>query len=180
MWEILASILGAFLVYFVWLRQRAIERAERRQNLATALLIELKSMDWVLRSIYRDEKAALSLGELPMPLLARLDDGVLGFEPQTVFELLSFRGYCEGVRILRARAQGMAKELVDDARHRHVQSTAGLALQLLPEIKLRLEAEGGVVMPRKSVRSLAPFKLPEIPVSPFHLDDEDETARRLE
>ena len=174
--EILGSISGAFLVYLVWLRKRAIERAEVRQNLATALLVELKSMDWVLRSIYGDTSAALSRGELPMPLLERLDNELLGFEPQTVFELLTFRGFCESVRILRTRAQHMAPELVDDARHRRVRNTAGFAIQLLPDLKKKLEAEGGLTMPRKTVKVLAPFELAVIPISPFHDNDDDSSA----
>jgi hypothetical protein len=89
--ELLFALLGAALAYGVWFLQRRHEKAELRTNMATALLIELKSMDWVLRTIHADANAAVSSGELPMPILLRIDPDVLRFSPQTVFELLTFR-----------------------------------------------------------------------------------------
>ena len=183
--EMSAAIVGAFLgavasailLYWVWTRQRRTELTEQRTRLATALLVELRSTDYVLRKIYENERAALSGGEIPLAILDRLDRELLCFEPQTVYELLTFRGFCRDVQLLRTSAQRLAPDKVGPFRHHRVRVKAAAAIGLLPTIKAALVSEGGLVMPRKAIAIIPLSELPRIPESPFHHDDSDEDAQ---
>ena len=170
--------------YVLWLIQRELQRRERKKDLATVLIQELWSVDWVLRNLYGEERASLAYGKLPMQLLedARV---AMEFPRPVMFNLLLVRGLCDDIRIVMARSREHYppgdpasdtslsehdRQLIE-RRNFNVRAKAGFALQLIPELKRQLIAQGGEWQDdRPATVEVHPPDLPEIPPSPFRRD----------
>lgn len=180
------ALLGVLLAYFLWLLQQWAQKRERRKNLATAMLVELWSLDWTLRKIYRDEEAATSYGTLPSHLFAEAHRVALEFPPETVFHVLLFRGLCQDIDAVRGRARDELEKARastesqalprfqqrNSQRHHNVRAKAGFALSVSSDLFDDLTKAGGIWRDPGPVKVTDGKALPEIPRSPFgHPDD---------
>src|SRR5207237_1654299 len=119
---IVGVLVGALLAYWFSGTQLREERKRRRQALATAILYELRVLDHNLRLLYNDREAGLSLGQVPMHLLAEFGPDMLLFKSTTIHQLLALRGLAQDVQILRENCRNSKPAEVTQARHNRIRA----------------------------------------------------------
>lgn len=167
MTELLGVLLGSLLTYYFAIHQSRRERGQRVAALATGLLSELIIVDANLRMLYADADPDTSYGEIPVPLIERLDVDTLQLKPEAVHALLRIRGTVLEIHTLRKLCN---TEQNSDKRRQLVirmRQKAGLVLQRIPALKHSLEASGGQIFDGAPVLGARPNQLPRIPDSPF-------------
>jgi hypothetical protein len=181
------ALLGVLLAWGLWRVQQWAQLRERRKNLATAMLVELWSLDWTLRRIAEDEEAAISRGSLPSSLFAEAHRVALDMPPATIHRILLFRGLCNDLDIRRAnvgrdfeKARGSTESQAllrfkqrSESQHYYVRAKAAMALSIVPALFDDLKRAGGVWSDPGPVVTDG-TSLPALPRSPFHHSDAPE------
>ena len=173
----LGSLLGALLGAGSKLIEQAQEQKRRRKALATALRVELHSLDSALRAIVTSKAPAAVRVQIASRFFQKARSGdasdVLLFRPQTVYEVMKFAGFVNAVVL--------ARDVVKDAPARAqdeygIRLRAILALEVVESLDESLRKEGGI-LPR-----LGPWKpykyptLPQIPPSVFSNEAREPTS----
>jgi hypothetical protein len=139
----LLALLGAGLGYWAgWLQKRR-EDKTRRQNVATALLAELRPLERMLRTRAEHTKAAESTVRISMPVFDHFASDLILFDPTASHALLELRGYIrdiENTADLFAGERGTA----DERANHYMRLKAIAAANLIPKVRKLLEVAGGI------------------------------------
>jgi hypothetical protein len=169
---IVGAVIGALAVYVLDLRKMRQERRmnaqeeerdrrRRRQAIATALLIDMRTLEFTLRRLYKDQTPGKWRGESPAVLSKTLLSEIIHFTPDTVYRVTEFFGLVRDTYGLIEVARG--KEKVEDRLHHAIRCKAGFALQAMPPAKDALIGEGGMLPEPKAVEVVYAPDLPKIP-----------------
>jgi hypothetical protein len=184
---IVGAVLGVLGTYVFDVRQAENERAERervkererkrhRETIATALLQDLRRMEFELREIYdRAQPSRIALSRPPL-LYDALKPEIRWFASSSVQSIAEFYRRVDhlysGVEVVRASGGGTI--LSTPQREYEIRAHAAFALLALPDAFAALQSEGGTVPgPIGWVSSTFPT-LPSVPEPIF-----DDTAERL-
>jgi hypothetical protein len=161
----LLAVAGTFLAALLgyWLgRQRWLdEKRDRRRDLATGLLIELRQTEGILREMY-DEKRPLDYRWIVfLPWFEKLFPDTHVFSPETTQAAYQFYGL---VLEIESRTQ-QAREFkeIKESDHWVIRVKAGAAVQRMAHLVRALETEGGVLPPMRDVQLFEPGELPRLP-----------------
>ena len=164
---VLTLILGALIGFSLTGLQQMLDRRRRRKSLASALLIELRSLEHIITLRYEDEDAAGSRGTIPTTVFDQFSSDLLLFRHDHLYRLLHFYGFASDIRkhLETARARLANGEELEKTTHDRVRLKAYFALATIGRAKEALEAEGGVLPERladhgKVVRGLPPAPPP--------------------
>lgn len=157
----LLALLGAALGYWAgWLQKRR-EDKKRRQNVATALLAELRPLERMLRTRAGHTKAAESTVQINMPVFDHFASDLILFDSSATHALLELRGYIrdiENTADLFAGERGTA----DKRANHYMQLKAIAAANLIPKVAQLLEAAGGIAPPDPKVDTYPTGRLPAL------------------
>lgn len=167
MTELFGVILGAALAYLFGGAQERKREKHRRASFSTALLSELRTLEYSLYHIYHDEEIGLMGGRLPSHLFRDLGENVLLFTPATVNLLLQFEGLLGRVDRLWDACNQLDPNQVTDRHHWKMRAAAGYALELLTPVKAGLLIEGGVTPSEPPVKRVSFPNLPPAPEPAF-------------
>ena len=182
----LLTVLGWIIVYRLGLhagRQRALEDlATRRAQLATGLLVELRTLEQFFSRLRADTKPLKSRWHVPCQFfdakLASLDL----LSPASVREAMDLFGIINDIRVFRERYPG--PDDATDTNNWFVRVKASVALQRVATLKKALESDGGLLSEGQAVAALTYPALPAIPARAFSQNtleyDETGAIRLLE
>jgi hypothetical protein len=142
------------------------DRRKRRLEVATALLIELRWLERILRKLARHKQAASSTVRPLTDVQDRFQADLVLFKPQTLRTLLELRGLIRDIEVSRDTLQG-SLDTLDDKAHHFFRVKASFAAQLIPKLKGMLEREGATVPSDSPVVVLRYPQLPELPPPAF-------------
>jgi len=165
----LLTVLGWIIVYRLGLhagRQRALEDlATRRAQLATGLLVELRTLEQFFSRLRADTKPLKSRWHVPCQFfdakLASLDL----LSPASVREAMDLFGIINDIRVFRERYPG--PDDATDTNNWFVRVKASVALQRVATLKKALESDGGLLSEGQAVAALTYPALPAIPARAF-------------
>jgi hypothetical protein len=150
-----AVALGALLGYVATRGQSKAERVRRKKVLASALLIEMATVERLLRQLYDVHSIVTARGELRAPLLERqLDAAIELFQPDTVRQLIQLSTYVRELEHRRSVVQESvhSTEVADDRdldpwMNFGIRVKARYVAQSFRELRSALEREGGTLPP---------------------------------
>jgi hypothetical protein len=157
----LSALVGAALGYWVGFLQKYREDRKRRQNVATALLAELRPLERMLRTRAEHAKAAESTVQIQMPVFDQFASDVLLFKSPATHALLELRGF---IRDIENTAELFVGErgTADERANHYMRLKAIAAANLIPRVTKLLEAAGGVFPPDPEVGWYPTGKLPQL------------------
>jgi hypothetical protein len=161
------AVVTALGMYAVGEKQRRDERQDRVHLAATALLIEMRSIDWMVRSMYEDRDAAFSRGRLPVRALESTRRDVLLMPPRVQHAIFLVYGLCEDVEMLRDRYRAEARSDVVWENHLRVRGKAAHAAEAIARCVPLLIELGGVAPDGEPATFLREESLPALPPEPF-------------
>jgi hypothetical protein len=170
---IVAAWLGARIA---GARERSARRRARR-TLATAMLLELRRVDAVLRRVVALDNAA-ALPALDHPIMEAALRDLTMFRTDTAARVAQFHGALRGIqheigdyRDNPLRWAGRLAEL-----NQLIKSRAAAACRAVPELMRALEREGGASPPHLSepAANIAAAGTPDLPPPPFGATDGDD------
>jgi hypothetical protein len=167
---LIGAAFGAIFAYLLDLRKAARERshqakeaakqhAERRAALATALLIDLRTIESTLRQFYKLEHPSGARGFLPSPFFDRVEHELVIFSASTVARVLAVYTSTRDFFALLSEARS---EPVTGDLDWAVRCKAGFALQALPDAVEALVADGGEFPPERKVGHVFRPDLPKV------------------
>jgi hypothetical protein len=171
---LLGTAFGATLAYILDLRKAALDRShhavlaaeehsKRRAALATALLIDLRTLESTLRQFYKVEHPTKARGIAPTLFFDRVEHELVIFGPDTVSKVLAvYTSARDFFRLLEDGKQAMEKEQLSGDLDWAVRCKAGFALQNLRPAAEALIQEGGVFPPERRVAHAFRPELPNI------------------
>ncbi|GAC1516561.1 MAG: hypothetical protein NVS1B4_12170 [Gemmatimonadaceae bacterium] len=163
------ALVSAGLGFFAGDVRKRIDDRRRRAAIATALLIELRWLEQNLRALHGHPQAALSTRQLITPVFDQFaTDSVLFFRPGTVRGILHFRALVRDIQVSKDVVRPESSSI--ERAHHYFRMKAGFAALLIPDLKNRLEADGGTLPPGPplevvrypAVPSLGPPAFPEL------------------
>ncbi len=161
---LIGGLVGALLALGTkWLEEWR-DRRRRRQALATALLVELRSLELGLRSIAQTTQPDKAFGPIAF-FFDRARTGALAdlslFGGQTVYEVMKFGGYVRSCQVAHERLKEPGAS--DSQLSSDVCTLASYAACRVPLVRGALLKEGAV----EHTDSLPEFaRLPKMPVLP--------------
>jgi hypothetical protein len=167
MTELLGVVLGATLAYWFGGRERRREHRRQREALATALLAELRTLEYALVRSYNDPEIGFMGGRIPTDWFEQLGESFLLFGPTTVRNTLQFRGLIRQLQACRDECGRLPIDQVTPRHHWKIRGLAGYALQLIPDLKQLLQEEGAVKPEEPDVIRVTFPDLPTIPDPSF-------------
>lgn len=169
---IVSAVVGAGAVYLLDLRKMDRERREqvrradeerqrKKAATATGLLIDVRTLENILRQLYRSEHPGNWRGVPPTVLYQTLLPDLVDFQPATTYEVANFFGLVRDTSQIIGEIPTAGQDA--DRWEHAIRCKAAFALQALPDVASRLVMEGGVI-PRARPLDLARFpELPRIP-----------------
>jgi hypothetical protein len=142
------------------------DRRKRRIEVATALLIEFRWLERLLRKLARHKQAASSTVRPLTDVQDRFQADLVLFKPQTLRMLLELRGLLRDIEVSRETLE-RSQEPIDDHAHHYFRVRASFAAQLIPMLKGMLEREGGAAPQDSPVVVLRYPQLPDLPPPAF-------------
>lgn len=142
MTELISAVVGAFvggIVAFAaswWLLHR--DQKRLRGNLATALLVELRSAEHMLNLFAADLEN--STGDFQITHFERLDEPLLLFDRDAIFRVIDFRNRLQEIRNLRLRFA----ESKSEARRHRLHNKIVFAAESVSSLVVALERNGGI------------------------------------
>ena len=167
MTELLGVLLGAALAYWFGGRERRREHHRQREALATALLAELRTLEYALSRSYNNHEISFMGGRIPTDWFEQLGESFLLFGPTTVSTTLQFRGLIRQLQACRDECGRLPVDQITANHHWKIRGLAGYALQLIPELKQLLEEEGAVKPEEPDVIRVTFPELPKVPEPSF-------------
>ncbi|GAC1462857.1 MAG: hypothetical protein PVSMB1_13410 [Gemmatimonadaceae bacterium] len=136
------ALVSAELGLFAGDVRKRIDDRRRRAAIATALLIELRWLEQNLRALHGHPQAALSTRQLITPVFDQFaTDSVLFFRPGTVRGILHFRALVRDIQVPKDVVRPESSSI--ERAHHYFRMKAGFAALLIPDLKNRLEVDGG-------------------------------------
>jgi hypothetical protein len=133
--------------------------------LATALLIELRHVESVLRDMYSQERPLDYHWFIPLPWFEKLFPDVRGFSPATTQAAYQFFGL---VLEIQSRIGEMRKyKQITDNDQWIIRTKAGSAVQRLAHLVTALQEEGGSLPAITDMQHFDKGELPELPPTVF-------------
>ncbi|HYU09476.1 MAG TPA: hypothetical protein VEK77_08860 [Gemmatimonadales bacterium] len=167
MTELLGVMIGAALAYLFSQTQERQSARRRRISLATALLSELRTLEYALYRAYHDGEIALWGGRVPARFFDDLGENVLLFRPATVHIVLQFQGLLSRVNELWSACNQLEPQLITDRHHWRIRAAAGYALEIVAPVKESLLTEGGIGPEEPPVKRVSFPNLPPAPDPSF-------------
>lgn len=150
-------------------------RRRGRRTMASAMLIELRRVDAVLRRLVALDNPA-SFPSLDHPIMEAALRDLTAFKTDTAARIAQFHGALRGIQQEIAdyrdnplRWAGRLSEL-----HQLVKVRAAAACRAVPELMKALEKEGGTPPPQLAESSSAAASSPALPPPPFKSGDGDD------
>jgi hypothetical protein len=174
--DLLLLLLGAFLGFALTGLQAYLDRRRRRKSLATALLIELRWLEYSFRNWYKDEQIGNWPGTVPMDVYDRFSSELLLLRSDRFYAVQAFYSLVEDLRRLRtgiSEKRGQGKEVTKEDHH-IIRVKCAYALELMAAARRALEAEGGR-MPTTRPTKVVHF--PELPPLPPELFPDEHTSQ---
>lgn len=138
----IASLVSAAFGYWAGGLRRAQEKRERRKALATVLLSELRPLERMLRMRAVHSHAAESTVTIAMPVYDRFVPDLLLFPPETVHTLLELRAFVRDIELSASQFNARA-EVIGVRAHEYMRGRATMAANVIPRVRVALEAAGG-------------------------------------
>lgn len=158
----IAGICIAALLGYWFGRQRWLdEKRDRARDLATALLIELRHVEDILREMNRELRPLDFEWYVALPWFEKLFPDTRFFSPATTQAAYQFLGLVQEIEARRADALRLKQ--VSDSDHWAIRVKAGAAVQRLAELVAALKMEGGAVPPVTNVQHFSQGQLPVLP-----------------
>ena len=148
--SLLTLLLGAFVGFALTGLQSFLDRKRRRESLASALLIELRSLEHQLSLRYDDKEAASTRGTITTPVFDRFSNDLLLLRHDRLYPVLQFYAFVADIRLhLQSARERLDKgESLQFHDQQRVQQKAYFALETIAAAKSALEAAGGVLPDR--------------------------------
>jgi hypothetical protein len=173
---IVGAIVGALAVYVVDIRKTGAERRERereiererrhlRSTVATALMLDLRGLETVLRQFVFEDNPAHWLGQKPSLYFDSLRGDVRLFSSHSVPKVDEFYRRVDNLFTTLEKAASTQKN--NPHFDHYIKTTAGFALQSLADAKNALVEEGGQVPPPRVLEVMYYPDLPTIPPLSF-------------
>ena len=144
------------------------DRQKRRIAVATALLIELRWLERILRRLACHNQAASSTVRPLTDVQDQFQADFILFKPRTLRTLLHLRGMIRDMELSQETLQRIP-EAIDDSAHHYFRVRAIFAAQLIPTLKGMLEREGATAPEDWPVIAVYP-QLPDLPPPAFPPD----------
>jgi hypothetical protein len=176
--ELGAGLLGAFfgagLAYILDLRKAAWDRShqaalaaaehsKRRAAVATALLIDLRTLESTLRQFYKLKHSTKARGILPTLFFDRVEHELVFFGPETVSKVLAvYTSARDFFGVLENGKRGVKDDELGGDLDWAVRCKAGFAIQNLRPAVEALVQEGGVFPTERKVHHAFRPDLPAI------------------
>jgi hypothetical protein len=166
---VVGSFLGAtFGIGTKWIEQWR-EVTRRRKAVATALLVELHSLDGALRMLRASKRPSRSNLQPTSEFFRKARSGelpeLLYFEPQTVYEVMKFAGFVNKAKEVLAATRNDPSS-AEKAEY-EVRLRASIALSCAGSVKDALIQEGASLPQIRHPRWYTYPELPDIPPQVF-------------
>gem|GEM_PF-6535272 len=167
------ALVSSILAYQFGRRRANEDRAQRAKELATALLIELRWSENVLRDMYLEERPLNFEWYLPFPWFDKLFPELRVFSPETVRAAYEFYGLVLEIQARLQMMKGIPEVSPQDQLL--VRAKAGFAVERLAHLFDALTKEGGLLPPVQGMRQVSAGRLPPLPpvIFPEALSGED-------
>ena len=195
--ELAAGVIGAaygtIAAYLLDLRKSAAERRhvaleaerllrERRSSLATALLVDLRTVETTLRQMFRAKHPSGAGSIIPALFLERVEHEIVIFSAKTITKVFGVYTSTRDFFALLGDATTAADDKFKPAQIDYaLRCKAAFALQALPDAVAALVAEGGVMPEERRVGHVISPVLPAIPdrIFPRVLDGGDSKLEEM-
>jgi len=161
----LGVLVGSLLGYWLGRQRWLDEKRDRAADIATALLIELRHVESILRDMYSQQRPLDYYWFVPLPWFEKLFPDTRSFTPATTQAAYQFFGL---VLEIQSRIGEMRKyKDITDTDHWIIRAKAGSAVQRLAHLVEALQREGGSLPPIVDMQHFAKGELPKLPPPVF-------------
>jgi hypothetical protein len=160
LWTLAITTVAAVFAYLAGRRRATEDRKHRAKEIASALLMELRFSEGMLREMYAEEQPMRFLWYVPLPLFDRLFPELRVLSPDAMRLAYTFYGIILEIRARFQFAQGHEARPAD---HHFVRVKAGFALERMRPLVAALKKEGGVLPPLEPLLAVRDMRLPPLP-----------------
>jgi hypothetical protein len=169
---VIGAVVGGVVGFLVASLRTRIERGRRKRALASVLLLELRSIEYLLRRLFQEPDNLT--GDFQSAHFDRLDATVYELSGDATRLALSFKYRLDEIRQLRKR---QIEKLSSNRRNR-LKVKLYVAAQEVHKLKAALRASRGFEPPREEYKELRAGEL-KLPPRAFDYGPQEETEEEL-